>query len=471
MLTTAQGWQVWIDRRVLELWTVAQGRTLEEVLQTFQPKDCTQTQMRAGLACLAQADLLRRTDPSPPTPVSAPPDCGRVSAILVGYNSRPWLEGCLASLASQSCPPDEILFADNGPQDGSADWLLRNYPQVRQIDLAGRGSLARALNTAVRAAQGDYLLLLNPDVCLQRDALAHMIAAARNHPDCAAVAPKLRLLSAPAFLNGLGNLVGKFSWGTDLGLGHLDLGQFDHWEKLPSACFAAALISSWAIQAVGTFDEGFPLYYEDSEWCYRARLLGFDIRAAPDALAEHAFGALPGERAALKPEKLQQVTYGRLRWITRINGRGYFWGFLCAYLAEDLIRLAFYLLQGKWRSVRAVWRGWRDYLRALSALLPQRRILQARRRITDRQLFELQRGAPVLAVRAGYPQLTWDRIVSDYLPLICTNPDLALPEIDPGCEIPTPGTLRRLVRIVKIEGVEALVYWIGRNLVWRLMQP
>lgn len=471
MLSTAQGGLIWVDRQVLELWNTAQGHTLEEILQVFQPKDCTQIEVRAGLACLAQADLLRRADSPPLSSASAPPARERVSAILAGFNSRLWLEGCLASLSAQTCPPVEILFVDNGPEDGSADWLRHNYPQVRQIEIGGRGSLARALNTAIKAAQGDFLLLLNPDIRLQRDALTQMIAVAHGHPGCAAVAPKLRLLYAPSFLNGLGNLVGKFSWGADLGLGHLDLGQFDHWKQLPSACFAAVLIPGWAIQAVGPLDEGFPLYYEDSEWCYRARLFGFAIQAAPGALVEHAFGALPGEGAALKPGKLQQVTYGRLRWITRINGRSSFWVFLCAYLLEDLFRLAFYLIQCRWRLAQAVWRGWKDYLHSLSALLPQRRFLQARRQISDRQLFELQRGAPTPAVRAGYPQFTWDRIAGDYLAQICSAPSPAFPEIDPNCEIPVLKPLRRCVRIAKVEGMKALIYWLCRNLVWRLMQP
>lgn len=470
-LTTSQGGFVWIDRIVLELWKAAQGRTLDEILQDFKPPGASPDQVRAGLACLAESGLLRRDGCSSPDLRRADHDGDRVSVILVGFNSLPWLDGCLEALAAQTCIPFEILFVDNGPQDGSAAWLAQNHPQVRQVKLDGCGSLARAINTGIQAARGDYYLLLNPDVKLHPVSLIQMLVIAQKHPLCAAVAPKLRLLFAPSFLNGLGNLVGRFSWGTDLGLGHLDLGQFDHWEELPSACFAAALIPAAAIQAVGPLDENFPLYYEDSEWCYRARLFGWNIQAAPQALADHAFGALPGQNAPMAPAKLQQVTHGRLRWITCINGTGHFWSFLLSYLVEDLLRLVLYLLAGKWLLARAILRGWDAYRRSLGEVLSRRRLIQARRRITYRQLFSLQREAPVPAMRGGYPQLTWDRICSEYLPLFHSGRTIRIPEIIHFSPVPPQRAWERIVRIGRIEGIGALIFWLARNLLWRLMQP
>ena len=189
MLTTPQGGLVWIDRLVLDLWKAAQGRTLEEVLQVFRPRHSTESQARAGLACLVQAGLLRRAGDPAPDSTPAPIVSEQVSAILVGFKSRAWLEDCLAALFAQTCPPYETIFVDNGPEDGSAAWLSERCPQVRQIRQTSRGSLARAINTGIGEARGDYLLLLNPDVRLEHDALAQMVAVARQHPRCAAVAP------------------------------------------------------------------------------------------------------------------------------------------------------------------------------------------------------------------------------------------------------------------------------------------
>ncbi|RMF50520.1 MAG: glycosyltransferase family 2 protein, partial [Anaerolineae bacterium] len=291
LLVTSQGGRVAVDARLLEIWRYAQGRGLPEVVAHFE--NLPAEGVRAALACLAEGGLLPRRDAAPPvreSPPERPTGDARLSVVIVTFNSRTWLEICLPSLFAQTHRPLEVIIVDNGSQDDTLPWLAAHYPHIRTLRMPAPGPLAAAINAGVRHAAGDYFLLLNPDVRLEPDAVAHLVAAAKAAPDAAAIAPKLHLLYAPGFLNGLGNHVGRFAFGVDNALGHLDLGQFDHWRDLPSACFAAALIPRQAWQAVGELDEGFPLYYEDSEWSYRARLMGWRIVAAPQAVVYHAYG-------------------------------------------------------------------------------------------------------------------------------------------------------------------------------------
>ena len=129
---------------------------------------------------------------------------------------------------------------------------LRDYPDIKILRLEQTQPLSQALNTGVNEASGDCYLLLKPGCYMEPSAVASkMVVVASAHPDSAAVAAKLKLQWAPAFMNGLGNYVGPVSWGTDIGLGHLDLGQFDDWHEVPSACFATALISRSGLYDVG----------------------------------------------------------------------------------------------------------------------------------------------------------------------------------------------------------------------------
>ncbi len=132
---------------------------------------------------------------------------------------------------TQNYTPVEIIVVDNASIDGTADWMRENYPAVVLFELTKICSLAKALNMGIQNAAGEFIVLLNPDVKLDNDAIKQMVKVACENPSCAAVAAKLNLLWAPAFLNGLGNMVGAFAWGSDIGLGHLDLGQFDHWRE------------------------------------------------------------------------------------------------------------------------------------------------------------------------------------------------------------------------------------------------
>jgi GT2 family glycosyltransferase len=480
LLSTPEGGRVIVDQAVLALWQAVHQSTLDEVLSHFRATPQTTLHVRAGLACLAEAGLLERDI----EPTAGPPEVSihgeLVSIIIVGYNSREWLENCLASIDAQTYTPIEVILVDNGSQDGSADWLAEHRPEIQLIRLAATQPLAQAINTGIKSAQGDYYLLLNPDVQLTSRVVAQMVQVLQEKPQCGAVAAKLRLLWTPAFLNGLGNLVGPLSWGTDLGLGNLDLGQFDDWQELPSACFAATLIPARAMQAVGLLDEQFPLYYEDSEWCYRARLFGYTILACPQAVVLHAISARkPGEaEQSLSPAKLRRVVFGRLNFITKINGALAFWRFLISYFLEDLARMLLFLLKRRGSMAKAHLLGWLDYLRALPDLRETRRQVQSRRCLSDRQLYALQRKAPPPLIQTGMPLLTWDVLCSCYLPLIAAGKTRQLPEFEdlPSGDLQklrrrqNEWTLERAAHIWRIESPSALLRrWI-KDLQWKIIR-
>jgi hypothetical protein len=274
-------------------------------------------------------------------------------------------------------------------------------------------------------------------------------------------------------LNGLGNYVGGFTWGTDSALGHLDLGQFDHWELLPSACFAAALIPARAFSQIGSIDECFPMYYEDSEWCYRARLIGFSILAAPQALVFHALGSrIPtASETSLSPRKLRHVVFGRLRFITKFVGPGLILSLWISYLGDDLIQCLLALLRGKWQNVLAYLAAWKDYLTTLPALLRERKQLQAQRKITDKVLFSLQKRIPMPLVWHGVPQLTWDLVENFYLPLLTKLKTRPIPEFTSLIEpfvAPRLSLLQRVRQIQHNEGISAVFHRLGRTIQWYL---
>lgn len=430
LFTTPQGGRVATDARLLSLWAFAGGRSSEEVIQDFQGEGSSPDTIRAGLACLAEAELLcrdKQVERAPRVKGSGP----LVSAVVVAYNSREWLAECLPSLFNQTYSPLEVVVVDNNSDDGAAGWVGDNFPEAILLSLEETQSFARATNLGASAAGGDYIFLLNPDVRLEEDAVARLVAVADSSPDCAAAGAKLKFWWAPSFLNGLGNRVGPFSWGTDNGLGHLDLGQFDHWVELPSACYAAALVRKTAWENIGPADEGFPMYYEDSEWSYRARLLGYKVYAAPHAIVYHAFGGrVPGgEDAGLSPRKLRNVVYGRLRFAVKLTGK-YLGRFLRNYLLEDWTNFWRAIFQRQWSMARAYLAGWSDAMKALPDLLDERRSLQARRVVPDEGLFALQRDMPPTLAWRGLPELTWDLVQNHYLPLILSRRTRSMPEFD-----------------------------------------
>jgi GT2 family glycosyltransferase len=418
-VTTPEGGRFWTDGRLMALLKFAQGKTYNEILETVPPRLGSIKSVGAALDCLARAGFIEKTEQQPLSADSPPVTGPLVSAIMVGYNSRRWLEVSLPTLLDQTYSPLEIILIDNGSEDGTAAWLNRHYPSLQLFSLSPSQPLARALNQGIGRAKGEYFLLLNPDIILEKEAVAELVGVAERDSRCAAVAAKLKLSRAPGFLNGLGNYVGPFSWGTDWGLGHLDLGQFDEIVEVPSACFAATLIKKKVWEKTGPLDEGFPLYYEDSEWCYRARLFGWRIRPAPRAVIFHAMGETGPDSPdnGLKPTKIKSVVYGRIRFALKLLGRD-LPRFLATYGIEDGIHFWAALFRGKWFASWAYLAAWGKIIQDLPSLKRERRWVQRRRVLTDRELFALQNNIPKTLIWKGLPVLTWDLIEHHYTPLL-----------------------------------------------------
>jgi GT2 family glycosyltransferase len=430
---TPRGGRVVLDEPLAEALRAVDGLSLEAAREALGPWVPTPAVGRAALACLAEAGLLERHGAAAASGARSPERAraggALVSAVVVAYNGVRWLEGLLPSLAAQTWRPLEVVVVDNGSRDDTSAWVAREHPWVRLVRIEPGLSLAGGINHGMGETRGAYSFILNQDIVLAPDAVAELVAVAESDPRCAAVAAKLRLLRTPAFLNGLGNRVEGRSWGTDNAMGHLDLGQFDGWREVPSSCFAATLVPRAAWERVGPVDEGFPLYYEDSEWCYRARAHGLTVRLAPRAVVFHAFGGSADAPEGLSPAKLKRVVHGRLRFALKLLPAPEAGRFARAYLGEDLRALRWHLLHGRLGHAGAYAAAFWNAITDLPGILRARSGLAGRRASPTAVLAALPQALPDTRIEGASPKLTSLDIVRDYAPLMLNGRTRPVPEL------------------------------------------
>src|SRR2546426_5115730 len=87
----------------------------------------------------------------------------KASVIVITFNGRHHLEACFSSLGKQSVDAYETILIDNASQDGSADFVRRNFPRVRVIESKTNLGFAGGNNLAAKEATGDVLVFLNDD--------------------------------------------------------------------------------------------------------------------------------------------------------------------------------------------------------------------------------------------------------------------------------------------------------------------
>jgi len=218
-----------------------------------------------------------------------------VSIIISSYNDRENLYECLSSLRKLNYPRYEVIVVDAGSTDGTPEMVKENFPEVRLVE-AGRIGIGEAINTGIRHARGDYLVLeLNTDEVVDKDWLRALVRAMDSSSDVGIVVGKRLVYDTNTmecvaggvrYLTGRLTCMGERSGGT---------GGRRATEDLEWACIF--LVKRKVIERIGLFDEDYYIYLEDIDFCLRARRAGFKIVFTPDALSWHKGQAVIGKRS------------------------------------------------------------------------------------------------------------------------------------------------------------------------------
>jgi len=227
-----------------------------------------------------------------------------VTIIIVSYNCREALQGCLLKLTAEGDTPP-ILVVDNASTDDTAEMVARDFPAVHLIQNTQNYGFAAACNQGIRACASNSILLLNPDTLLKRATLQKLTDTMRAQPAIGACGPRVlntdgTLQSSCRRFPTLGAMICD-----ELGLGrsrHLAKYRMHGWEhddtrqvdQLMGSCL---LLRRTALEQIGLLDERFFLYFEEVDLCQRLRQAGWLATFVADATVTH----LGGESSKIDP--------------------------------------------------------------------------------------------------------------------------------------------------------------------------
>jgi GT2 family glycosyltransferase len=212
----------------------------------------------------------------------------RISAIVVAHNNRRDIGACLRSLATSHEPIGEVTVIDQRSSDGTSDLIRREFPAVRVLGFSDNPGFGEGNNRGARVSHGDYLLLLNPDAQIDPGCVSALAATLDADARAGIAVPKVRLTMEPGVLNSAGLSINRAGHAWDRGYLERDRGQFDRREAVIAGSGCALLIRASVFAAIGGFDPGYFLYYEDLDLCWRAWNHGWAVVYEPNAVAWHA---------------------------------------------------------------------------------------------------------------------------------------------------------------------------------------
>lgn len=216
----------------------------------------------------------------------------RLTVLLVTFQSA----HCAPAMGKALAAFPHIIVVDNDSADQTVEAFQRELPQARAIRNPKNLGFGAANNRGVHAATTEFVLLLNPD-CIIDEAAAHaLVSCADQFPNASAIGPQL--------IDRHGHPDRSYSMGATAweGKGHSLAEGPTSVRFISGACM---LIRRSAMEQVQGFDEGFFLYYEDTDLCLRLSAEAGEIIVEPQAKVTHLSRGSSGGKARLKAEYLR----------------------------------------------------------------------------------------------------------------------------------------------------------------------
>jgi GT2 family glycosyltransferase len=227
-----------------------------------------------------------------------------LDVVVVSFRCRDLLRSCLRSLAAGSSSDHRVHVVDNASNDGTAEMVASEFPDV-QVTVASRNlGFAAASNIGLAAGRAPYVLMLNPDTVVEPRALDKLLALMEERPDVGICGCRLdrpdgtfdhaARRSFPTVLGALGHFtgVGRSSRApkrlAQYRAPDVEAGPVD------AVNGAFMLIRRAALDQVGGFDERYWMYMEDLDLCYRFARAGWTTWYEPSVSVMHVKGGSSG---------------------------------------------------------------------------------------------------------------------------------------------------------------------------------
>jgi len=228
-----------------------------------------------------------------------------LSVVIVSWNVKELLSGCLESVCSSLQDEGiehQVLVVDNASSDGSPEMVLQQFPQVRLLANAANKGFAAANNQALAQTQGRYVVLLNPDTVVRRDALGTLLRFLEQMPSAGMVGPRL-VYGDGRFQHSAFGFPSVAQVFLDFFPLHYRLSESQLNGRYPRSLYASGhpfevdhplgacmMVRRQVVERIGGMDEQFFMYCEEVDWAMRVWRAGWSIYCVPTAEVVHYEG-------------------------------------------------------------------------------------------------------------------------------------------------------------------------------------
>jgi hypothetical protein len=294
-----------------------------------------------------------------------------VITVILNTNRCEDTLACLTSLAETSHSPHHVIVLDNASTDGSVQVIGARFPQVEVTSLKQNLGYAGNNNVGIEAAisQGaGWVFVLNEDTIVAEDCIRCMIEAAEKDPQVGIVGPMVYHFNEPNVIQSAGGKLDEHWNSIHLGQNEDDNGQYTQPRPVDWISGCAILVKREVIEKIGGLDVRFFYYWEETDWCLRARENGWKVLHVPQAHLWHK-GVQRDYRPG--PNVTYYATRNHFLLLSKHQAPLRVWLYTWAQVLRTLLS---WTVKPRWREMRlhrdAMWQGAMDFLRKRWGMRP-----------------------------------------------------------------------------------------------------
>jgi GT2 family glycosyltransferase len=301
-----------------------------------------------------------------------------VAVVIVGYQSRDYIEECLTSLYHSSYENYQVIFVDNSPEDGSSAFVRECFPKTIVIENPANLGFASANNIGAHRAkelEAEYIFLLNPDTVTDEGCLSEL---ARNSSASTVCQPLILLHKGKKtnLVNTAGNMVHYLGF-SYVGGYKQKVEEFTRPKSISAVSGAAFFAPLDAYLSQGGLDESYFTYHEDTDLSWRLRMTGCRLILVPSARVWHKYSFSKSKR------KYFFVERNRLLFMTKCYKLKTLLLILPLAIVIELMMCLFSIIGG-WPMEKL--KSYGSFFANLPQILKKRSAIQKQRTLTDRNL-------------------------------------------------------------------------------------
>lgn len=209
------------------------------------------------------------------------------SIVILTFNQLGYTKLCLESIRRYTPEPHELIVVDNASTDGTVEYLQGQTDVKLVLNRENKG-FAKGCNQGIAAAAGDYVLLLNNDTIAAPRWLNNLITCMESDQSTGIVGPRSNYAKEPQYLRVNYTTIEEM---LEFSKAFNKSSDPAKWFELDMVVGFCMLIRRQVIDDIGLLDEQFGIgFYEDDDYCRRAKEKGFKIMCAGDTFVHH-FGS------------------------------------------------------------------------------------------------------------------------------------------------------------------------------------